>query len=72
MRCMGKRTNIMLDEELVEEARRYAGAGSTRELVDMALREFVDNHRRRDLRELRGRISIEPGYDHKKLRTEEE
>lgn len=70
---MSKRTNIVLDERLVEEARRYAGdeAHSVRELVDLALREFVENHRRRDLRELRGRVGFEADYDHKKLRTGE-
>lgn len=74
MRCMkSKRTNIVLDEELVEEARRYAGSrvGSTRELVDLALREFVENHSRRDLRELKGRVGFVPGYDHKRLRAGE-
>lgn len=71
---MSKRTNIVLDEQLVEEARRYAGdeADSVRELVDLALREFVENHRRKDLRELKGRVEIEAGYDHKKLRTGEQ
>lgn len=69
--CMDKRTNIVLDEELLEEARRYADVSSTRQLVDVALREFVENHRRRDLRELKGRVSIRPDYDHKKLRAEE-
>lgn len=68
---MEKRTNIVLDQELLEEARRYAGVSTARELVDVALREYVQNHRRRDLRELRGKVSIQSGYDHKKLRTEE-
>ncbi len=71
MWCMDKRTNIVLDQELVEEARRYARVSSTRELVDVALREFVENRRRRDLRELKGKVEIRPNYDHKKLRLEE-
>ncbi len=62
------RTNIVLDDELVEEAFGYAGVKTKRELVDVALREFVENHRRRDTRELRGRISFHPGYDYKALR----
>ena len=62
------RTNIVLDEELVDEAFRYAGVKTKRELVDLALREFVENHRRRDARELRGRISLRPDYAHKPLR----
>lgn len=62
------RTNIVLDDELVEEAFRHSNAKTKRELVDMALREFVENHRRKDVRELRGKISFHPGYDYKKLR----
>jgi Arc/MetJ family transcription regulator len=62
------RTNIVLDDELVEEAFRHSNAKTKRELVDMALREFVDNHRRKDVRELRGKISFHPGYGYKKLR----
>ncbi len=62
------RTNIVLDDELVEEAFRHSDAKTKRELVDQALREFVENHRRRDVRELRGKISFHPGYDYKALR----
>ncbi len=65
---MERRTNIVLDENLVEEARRCAGGGTKRELVDRALREFVESHKRRDVRELRGRVSIRSDYDHKRLR----
>jgi Arc/MetJ family transcription regulator len=57
-----------LDDELVEEAFRHTDAKTKRELVDVALREFVENHKRKDIRELRGRISFHPGYDYKKLR----
>lgn len=66
------RTNIVLDEELVDEAFRYAGVKTKRELVDMALREFVENHRRRDVRELRGRIELNPDYDYKAAREDRE
>ena len=62
------RTNIVLDDELVEEAFRHTDARTKRELVDLALREFVENHKRKDIRELRGRVTFHPGYDHKKLR----
>lgn len=62
------RTNIVLDDELVREAFRHSDAKTKRELVDLALREFVTNRKRRDMRELRGKVSFHPGYDHKKLR----
>ncbi len=67
-RCIDVRTNIVLDDELVEEAFRHSDAKTKRELVDRALREFVENHKRKDIRELRGKISFHPGYDYKKLR----
>lgn len=62
------RTNIVLDEELVDEAFRYAEVKTKRELVDLALREFVENHRRHDVRELRGKVALDPDYDYKALR----
>lgn len=62
------RTNIVLDDELVEEAFRHSDAKTKRESVDRALREFVANHQRKDIRELRGKISFHPGYDYKALR----
>lgn len=65
---MDVRTNIVLDDELVGEAFRYAEVGTKRELVELALREFVENRRRRDVRELRGNVRFRAGYDHKALR----
>ncbi len=63
------RTNIVLDEKLVQEAFKYAKGKTKRDLVHQALQEFVENHRRLDVRELRGKVNIQDGYDHKKLRT---
>ncbi|MDA0738109.1 MAG: type II toxin-antitoxin system VapB family antitoxin [Nitrospirae bacterium] len=63
------RTNIVLDENLVQEAFKYAAGKTKRELVNQALQEFVDHHRRRDVREIKGTVRIRQGYDHKKLRA---
>jgi Arc/MetJ family transcription regulator len=63
------RTYIVLDDALVEEAFRYTLVKTKRELVEQALREFVAQHRRLHVRELRGRVRIRRGYDHKKLRA---
>lgn len=62
------RTNIVLDEALVREAFRYTTAKTKRELVETALKEFVRNHSRKDMRELRGKIRFYEGYDYKALR----
>ncbi len=64
----GMRTNIVLDEELVREALRYSKARTKKDLVHEALREYVENRRRKDLRELRGKVEFAEGYDYKALR----
>ncbi|MDI9389688.1 MAG: type II toxin-antitoxin system VapB family antitoxin [Synergistota bacterium] len=63
------RTNIVINCELMEEAFKVSGGVSTeKELVELALREFVDKRSKRDLRELRGRISFLDDYDYKSMR----
>ncbi len=62
------RTNILLDEKLVKEAFKYTDVSTKRELVDLALREFINNHKRKDVRELLGKINLNENYDYKFLR----
>ena len=64
------RTNIVLDEAIVKQAFRYTTVKTKRELVDLALREFVAARKRRDLRELFGTGGIREDYDAKKLRAD--
>jgi len=62
------RTNIVLDDELIKKAFRHSSAQTKKELVHEALEELISARQRRDLRDLRGKISFAKGYDHKKLR----
>jgi len=62
------RTNIVLNDELVKKAFQHSSARTKRELVHEALEELISARQRRDLRDLRGKISFAKGYDHKKLR----
>lgn len=50
------RTNIEIDDEVMDEAQRLIGASSKRETVDTALRELVARHRRLGVLELRGKV----------------
>ncbi len=52
--CM--RTNIEIDDDVLEEARRLTGLSTKRETVDYALRELVARQRRHELLELRGKV----------------
>jgi len=62
------RTCIFLDDNLVNKARRYSSAKTNKELINIALLEYIQNHRTMNLAEIRGKISFRRGYDYKKLR----
>jgi Arc/MetJ family transcription regulator len=46
----------MLDEKLLSEAKKITGIGTTRGVVDHALRQLIRQHRQLSLLELRGKI----------------
>jgi len=62
------RTNIVIDDELLNEAFSVSNARTKKDLIHEALREFVRLRKRRDMTELAGAISFHKNYDHKKLR----
>ena len=65
------RTNIVLDDQLVDEAFKYAEHIKTKkDLIETALKEFVRNKKMKNLKELKGKIQFADNYDYKKMRTE--
>lgn len=60
------RTNIVLDEALVNEAMKLSNAGTKKEVVDLALRNFVAQLKRRNMKSLFGKVKWEG--DLKKMR----
>lgn len=62
------RTNIVLDDSLLNEAFKYSKVHTKKEIINLALKEFVEHHRRKDMRKLRGKIQFAQGYDYKELR----
>ena len=61
-------TNLALDDNLIEEARRIGRHKTKKEAVTAALKEYVQRRRQQRILELAGEIEYEPGYDHKALR----
>jgi Arc/MetJ family transcription regulator len=57
------RTNIVLDDELIDKAKSMTGIRTIRELVHHARRELVRHKRQRDLIKLRGRIDWDGDLD---------
>ncbi len=50
------RTNVVLDDALVEECQRLTGLGTRRSVIDHALRELKRRGDQRRLLELRGKV----------------
>lgn len=62
---MQTRTNIVLDDLLVERAMRKAGVRTKKEAVDAALRAYVRDADYAGLLALRGSGGVAEGYDPK-------
>lgn len=62
------RTNVVLDDDLIEEAFALTGARTKRELIHLALQELIRQRRKRDLTELAGKVRLRDDFDHKALR----
>lgn len=62
------RTNIVIEDALMQKALSLCEIKTKRELIDTALREFIRNREMKDLRDLRGKITFQEDYDYKKLR----
>lgn len=62
------RTNIVIDDKLMEQAMQLSGLSTKKEVVERALLEFVQRRSRKDLSELRGKILFDTDYDYKAKR----
>ena len=63
------RTNVVIDDRLIDEALKLSKIKTKREVIQKALEEFVRNKKKLDLKQLRGKIEFAEDYDHKKMRT---
>lgn len=57
------RTNIMLDDKLVEKGMKYTGIKTKKKLVDIALRELVHRKERKEILKLKGKLHWEGNLD---------
>jgi Arc/MetJ family transcription regulator len=61
-------TNLLLDDALVEEAKKLGGHRTKRAAVNEALAEYVARRKQRGILELFGKLEPDPDYDYKKER----
>ena len=62
------RTNIDLDDLLMQEAFALTGVRSKKELVHLALNELIRVRKKKSLFDLSGKIKFRRDYNHKALR----
>ncbi|AGK99749.1 type II toxin-antitoxin system VapB family antitoxin [Desulfoscipio gibsoniae] len=62
------RTNIVIDDALMQKAMEVSGLKTKREVVEKAMLEFVASRTRKDLKELRGKIRFADDYNYRTLR----
>jgi Arc/MetJ family transcription regulator len=62
------RTNIVIDDKLLQEAFSVSSAKTKKDLVHKALRTLIRLKKRKDLTELAGLIDFDNAYNHKALR----
>lgn len=63
------RTNIDLDDSLLEEAFRLTNVRTKKELVNMALKELIRSRKKLNLLDLSGKIEFREDYNYKELRN---
>ncbi len=61
-------TNLALDDNLIEEARRTGGHKTKKAAVTAALDEYIKRRKQLRLLELFGTIDYDPKYDYKAAR----
>ncbi|MBE9221799.1 type II toxin-antitoxin system VapB family antitoxin [Cyanobacterium stanieri LEGE 03274] len=62
------RTNIDLDDKLVEEAFSLTSVRTKKELVNLALQELIKNKKKLNLLDLSGKIDFAEDYNYKEFR----
>ena len=61
-------TNLAINDELIEEARKVGGQKTKKAVVTEALKEYVQRHKQFEMLKLFGTVDFDPDYDYKKQR----
>jgi len=63
------RTNVVIDDGLMKEALDLSRAKTKKEAIHNALEEFINQRKRLELKEIRGKIKFASRYNYKKMRS---
>lgn len=62
------RTNIVIDDKLLEEAFKLSSNTTKKDLVHEALEEYVFTRKVRNLMDIKGKIKFAESYNYKSMR----
>ena len=64
-------TNLALDDQLIDEARRLGGHKTKKDAVTAALQQYIQRYRQVQVIDLFGAVPYDPDYDYKAGRRRE-
>ncbi len=62
------RTNVELDDALIEEAFQLTSVRTKKDLLNLALKELIRSRKKKSLLDLAGKVQFHDDYDYKALR----
>lgn len=62
-------TNLAIDNQLIEEARKISGLKTKKDVVTEALKEFIQRRKQMEIIDLFGKIDFDSEYDYKDQRN---
>lgn len=61
-------TNLAIDDELIETAKKIGGHKTKKSVVTEALQEYIRKRKQQEILKLFGKVDYDPVYDYKKQR----
>ena len=62
-------TNLNIDIKLLDEAYQIGNFKTKKEAVNVALKEYIQRHRQKDMLKFLNKIDFDKNYDYKKARN---
>jgi Arc/MetJ family transcription regulator len=62
-------TNLNIDIKLLEEVYQIGNFKSKKEAVNVALKEYIQRHRQKDMLKFLNKVDFDKNYDYKKARN---
>ena len=61
-------TNLAIDDELIEAAKKIGGHKTKKSVVVEALQEYIQKRKQQEIIKMFGKVDFDPDYDYKSQR----